>query len=161
MVKLLSAAYDAYNRSNLPGSAWYPKSDGFTFCNLAVNFICNALGYFKFNITGVENPVTANAMVAWMKNSQDWLIIDGDVAQAHANEGALVIAGEVNPAGHGHVCALIPGEIQMSGHFGKGAPIVMNVGKDVFIGKHAGFAFQEEPSYFVLVASLPTIGATA
>lgn len=158
MIKLLSAVYEAFNQATL-GQPWSP-SGGETFCNWAVNFICNALGYTKFNAGSVHTPVMANAMVSFMKTSGDWLNIDGSVAQSHVNEGALVIATQLNPEGHGHVCVIIPGEMQFSGHFNKNAPMVMNVGKDVFIGKHAGFAFQEEPSYFVLVSTIPHQGAS-
>ena len=156
MIKLLSAAYAAFNNS-LIGMPWCP-ANGETFCNLVVNSICNALGYTKFNAGSQNNPVMANAMVTFLQGSPDWLSIDGNVAQAHANVGALVIACQLNPEGHGHVCVVIPGEMQYSGHFAKNAPLVMNVGRDVFIGKHAGFAFQTEPSYFVLISTLPTEG---
>ncbi len=153
MIKLLSAIYAAYNRSTI-GQAWYPDQSGNTFCNFAVNSICNALGYTKFNASSVNTPVAANSMITFLGNSVDWMNIDGNVAQAHANIGALVLAVKSNPAGHGHVCVVIPGEMQYSNNFSKQAPVVMNVGKDVFIGKHSGFAFHEEPSYYVLVNSI-------
>lgn len=100
----------------------------------------------------------ANAMIALMKTSTDWMNIDANVAQAHANVGAFVLAGEINPGGHGHICVVIAGDMKYSDHFSKNAPLVMNVGRDVFIGKHAGFSFQSEPSYFVLVSTIPTQG---
>lgn len=153
MIKLLSAVYAAFNQAT-SGQPWYPAG-GQTFCNLAVNSICNAMGYEKFNAGSVNTPVMANAMVIFMHASNDWLSIDGNVAQAHANVGALVVAGHINPEGHGHVCVVIPGEMRPSAHFGKDAPVVMNVGKDVFIGKDAAYSFRVEPLYFVLVSSIP------
>lgn len=153
MVKLLATVYDAYNRAVTPDQPWYPR-DGVTFCNLAVNLVCNAFDYTKFNAGSVSTPVVANAMVSFIQKSTDWLMIDGNVAQAHANGGALVVAGQINPAGHGHICVVIPGEMQTSGHLGKDVPVVMNVGKDVFIGKHVGFAFTDEPLYFVLCSTI-------
>lgn len=153
MIKLLSAVYAAFNQA-VSGQPWYPVA-GQTFCNCAVNFVCNAFGYLKFNVGSVNTPIMANAMVSFMSWSPDWMSIAGDVAQAHANVGALVIAAQSDPAGHGHVCVVIPGEMQASSHYGKNVPVVMNVGKDVFIGKDAAWAFQTEPSYFVLVATIP------
>jgi len=154
MIKLLSAIYEVFNQATI-GQPWYPLANGTTFCNLAINFICNAIGYTKFNAPDISHPVMANAIISFMKSSGDWMNIDGNVAQAHANVGALVVAAQFNLEGHGHVCVVIPGEMQFSGHFAKNVPLVMNIGKDVFIGKHAGWAFQEEPQYFALVSSIP------
>jgi hypothetical protein len=81
-----------------------------------------------------------------------WLKVSGDVAQNHANEGALVVAAQ-KKEGHGHVCVVIPGLLKESGSWGKMAPIVMNVGKDVFIGLKASFSFQTEPDYFLLTST--------
>jgi hypothetical protein len=156
MIKLLASIYAAYNQATI-GEPWYP-ANGATFCNMAVNFVCNAFGYLKFNAGSVNTPIMANAMVSFMGTSSDWMSIDGAVAQAHANVGALVIAGQVNPDGHGHVCVVIPGEMQPSAHYAKDVPVVMNVGKDVFIGKPVSFSFQTEPTYFVLVSTIPKQG---
>lgn len=156
--KILSSIYDAFNNS-LPGKIWYPSSAGgklTTFCNFAVNSILTDMGYTKFN-AGVNQPISANAMVKSMSDpSGDWMIISGDVAQHHANSGAIVIAGQLNVLGHGHVCIVIPGELKDSGNYVKKVPVVMNVGKDVFIGKPVSFSFQMEPSYFVLKSTVPT-----
>ena len=154
MVKLLSAIYAAYNQATL-GQPWYPKPDGTTFCNDAFNFICNAVGYTKFNAPDVAHPVMADPMISFMKTSNDWMNIDGNVAQQHANEGSLVAATLYNSSGHGHVCTVIPGEMMWAGHLAKNVPVVMNIGKDVFIGKEAGYAFTEEPLYFVLCSTIP------
>ena len=148
IAKLLSAVYEAYNNTS-----WKPKN-GSTFCNEAVSFICKKMGYAKFDKSETAYPTDAdlaNAMHDKLSDPQgDWLNIDGSVAQYHANQGALVIASQKNTQGHGHVCMVIPGELVQSENYGKTVPVVMNIGKDVFIGKGVSFAFKKEPSYFVL-----------
>lgn len=160
MIKLLAAIYAAYNQACLNDSEhpWYPRN-GETFCNFVVNFVCNTFGYTKFNAGSQNTPVMANAMVTFMQTSSDWMSVSGDVASVHANAGALVIAAELNPAGHGHVAVLCGGEPEYSGHFAKNTPLLMNVGETVFIGKHAGFAFQTEPVFYVLISTIPNQGA--
>ncbi|HEX9504287.1 MAG TPA: hypothetical protein VF974_08305 [Patescibacteria group bacterium] len=158
-LKLITAVYQAYNKAG-PGQEWHPLLgfDGSitTFCNLAVNLVCNAIGYTKFNAGGVDQPVTANSMFTLMnRETGDWLSIPGDVAQAHANSGALVLAAQMVAGAHGHVCVIIPSEMMDSAHYQKKVPVVMNVGKDVFIGKPVSYAFRAEPTYFVLKETVP------
>lgn len=156
--RLLASVYDAYNKS-LTGQDWAPVFANnvlTTYCNFVVNSICNAVDYTKFN-AGLSSPVSANAMVKSMADpSGDWMAVSGDVAQYHANNGALVIAGQSNVSGHGHVCVVIPGEMKDSSNYVKKVPVVMNVGKDVFIGKPASFAFHLEPTYYVLKSTVLT-----
>lgn len=156
--KILSGVYESYNQA-LPGQPLAPSMENGelkTFCNFSINHVCNEVNYTKFN-AGINLPVSANTMVKTMSDpTGDWMTVAGDVAQYHANQGALVIAGQSNPQGHGHVCVVIPGELKDSGHFVKKVPVVMNVGKDVFIGKPVSFAFQLEPTYFVLKATIPS-----
>lgn len=155
--RLMDAIYGAYNEA-LTGT-WKPSRnlDGSwtTHCNQAVNFISKKMGYLLF-----EQPslLFANEMVRTMKDPNGgWLQMGNpEVAQAKANEGALVIAGHAVPGAHGHVCVVIPGLLELSTTWGKLVPKVMNVGKDVFIGKKASWAFKkdEEPDYWGLKSML-------
>jgi hypothetical protein len=147
IVQLIYFALKGYNYAvctpdGLPG-IWQPVG-GNTFCNCFINYVCTQLGYDKFR------GLAANDMYDQMADPRNgWLKISGEVAQDHANAGSLVIAAK-KADGHGHVCLVIPGNIEQSGSWGKLAPIVINVGKDVFAGKKCSWAFSEEPDYFVL-----------
>ena len=137
---------------------FFPRN-GTTYCNEAVNQVLLKYEYKKFNKPSFDHPynaVWANSMI-WemMNNKNDWMAIAGDVAQCHANCGSVVIAGLKNLNGdHGHVCVVMPGTMSMSGHLNKMVPKVMNIGKDVFIGKGSSYAFHTEPLYFVLLSTI-------
>src|SRR5258708_9767608 len=120
-LKLITAVYQAYNKAG-PGQEWHPLLgfDGSitTFCNLAVNLVCNAIGYTKFNAGGVDQPVTANSMFTLMnRETGDWLSIPGDVAHAHANRAALLLAAQMIAGPHGNVRVIIPTNIIHSPHY--------------------------------------------
>jgi len=154
--RLMDGVYEAYNNA-LPGKPWAPViMDGYivTYCNMALNLICKRVGYLGFDLSTEKEPFKAklaNDMIDIMSiNPTIWRHIpNSNAAQALANAGALVVACEKNPEGHGHVCVAIPGNIEYSGTWKSVAPRVMNIGKDVFIGKKASWAFQQPPSYFV------------
>lgn len=138
---LLNAAYVAFNRED-----FIPK-EGKTFCNLAMQYICNCFGYDAFN------GKTANEMIDYMNDlTTGWLSVSDLVAQNHANQGVIVIAGRKNPEGHGHVCLVLPGILEKSGSYSRSVPKVVNIGKNVFFGKRISEAFKvdQQPSYYAL-----------
>jgi hypothetical protein len=152
----MNAVYEAYNNA-LPGKMWEPViHEGIitTYCNEAVNLICKRLGYFGFDLSRESAPFRAklaNDIIDIMDISPTiWRRLpNSGAAQNIANAGALTIACEKTPDDHGHVCVVIPGAAEYSGTWKTLSPKVMNVGKDIFIGKKASWAFQQPPSYFV------------
>lgn len=143
LLRLIDACCEA--RDN-PG---FQPLNSVTFCNQAVSYVAERMGYKKF--LGLQ----ANDIFDLVSKEDDWLKINPEVAQAHANSGALVIAAWKNPGGHGHVATVRPGEFAASAKWKTDrVPKVLNIGKDVFIGKGANYAFSETPSYFVLKESL-------
>lgn len=154
--KLMMAVYGAYNQA-IPqpdGSRgkWQPiMSNGQlveTFCNEAIQFVAqHAEGYHGFD------GLRANAIYDVCVDTKDFYEIDPSQAQVYACQGMFVLAAWKNPDkdGHGHVCVIIPGELFSSESWNDICPIVMNIGKDVFIGKPASFAFSKanKPRYFI------------
>lgn len=152
IIKLIDSICDNF-MNGYPGRNWAPQrgdSNLVTYCNYFVNGVCKAMGYDGFTNGGKTHPMLANDMVDFMSDDKNgWMKVSCDVAQAHANSGALVIAGQ-KENGHGHVCIVRPGTIGYSPNWGTKTPRVANIGKDVFIDKYGSYAFQKEPSYFVL-----------
>lgn len=152
---LMNAIYYAYDRA-LPkpdgsNGAYQPvkNPDGSvtTFCNLFVNAVALSMGYNKFD------GLNANKMVALMADpANGWVVQDETNAQYNANRGVIVVPAWSNPAGHGHVCLVVPGVLEKSNSFGRPVPKVVNVGKDVFFGRRASFAFSATsmPTYYAL-----------
>ena len=161
--RLIDAVCWAYS-SALPGKMWAPVRDvgGLTtYCNEGFNFICKRMGYSYFDRSTLERPhgaMLANQMYDVMNDPNgDWMSIsDTKVIQYHANSGVLCAAATKNITGHGHVCTIMPGEAELSGSWKMLAPKVMNIGKDVFIGQKASFAFSADniPRYFALRSML-------
>lgn len=122
----------------------FQPRDGKTFCNFAVEFVSRKFGYDGF--TGLR----ANDIMDKLRSDVEWLQIDEKEAQHKANKGQLVIAGWRNPAGHpGHVAIVVPGRFAKSAKWNsETVPRVLNIGKDVFIGKGANWAFDDRPLYF-------------
>lgn len=126
-----------------------PRVDGTTHCNDFLGVCASAaFGYDK--LLGLS----ANEQIRFMESSkEDFLELkSGLEAEAEATAGAFVVAGESGPI-HGHVCVVLPGKGQDSGNLGGYAPVVANVGKNNFNGKHAGFAFPKgaKVRYFKLL----------
>jgi hypothetical protein len=151
IVQLISSVMQAYNLAlpkadGSPGI--YQPNNGVTFCNEAVQYVCNLMGY------NLLNGMMANQIYDFIADPiNKWMSISGEVAQFHANNGAVVLAAQKENV-HGHVNIIIPGVLEQSGSWGKLAPICMNVGASVFIGKRASWAFQTEPSFFVLTSTI-------
>ena len=138
---LIDAVCDAYDNS-----AWWPDAvpggPFETYCNRAVAYVAEAMGY-----KGFPADVLANDLIRFMDGSTDWERVPMAQAQALANRGGLVIAAE--PAQpHGHVCVVRPGNAAHSGKWQKAAPKVMNLGKTRDIAKGVNFAFQAEPTFY-------------
>ena len=152
--KLVDAILVAWSKCLMPpyGSGEYSSSiDGATDCNRFVNEVCNRFGYTKFN------GLLANQMFDLFLNNGDWLEIQGEIAQYHANSGALVVASYQNPSGHGHVCMVRPGIAETSGKWEvitPSVPKVANVGEPETckLDIKASYAFgpYKRPKYFVL-----------
>jgi len=127
-------------------SVWEKRGDT-TYCNFYV--MTGAAMEGCLSLWGK----TANEQVTFMEQSRDWEDVGAETAQIEANRANLVIAGYKSAAsGHGgHVCAVVKGYCKPSANFNGPMPIVANVGKTNFYGKHAGFAFPKDkkPKFFV------------
>ena len=156
---LMDGVYAAYGLAlgNGPFHPIFGDGGPTTFCNEAVNVVCRRVGYEKFDRSNPSRPygaLLANQMFDAMNDPDgDWRPLPhGQAAQQAANAGNLVIAGYKNSDGHGHVAVVIPGYVERSAAWGDLAPKIMNVGKDVWIGRIASFAFSkaELPTFFTL-----------
>ncbi len=162
--KLMEAVYEAFNNAR-PGKKWSPLFvngiASITYCNEVVSFICKQFGWTKFAVIQTDNPddaVMANTIVEMMHEYKEWHELAPGDAQNAANEGKLVVAGWKNPAGdHGHVCVLVPGILDYSQTLQTFVPKVMSVGRDIFFGKKASWAFSQVPKYFLLDDSHETV----
>lgn len=137
LYRLIDACCEVYDNPQ------FKPRGGMTFCNQAVRFIAEKMGYRGFR------SMLANQMVAHMKSSPDWLAIKLDQAQIYANQGHLVVAG-LQDQPHGHVAVIRPGVADFSGKWESAAPKVVNVGADNFIGKGLNWAFKQKPEVFLL-----------
>ncbi len=157
--KLIDAILSAWTKSlEAPyGTGEYSSAkDGATDCNRFVNDVLNQFGYLKFN------GLTANEMCDAFSNG-DWLEIEGDTAQYHANNGIVVVAGWKNPTGdHGHVCMVRPGIAEASTSWNVSSfsvPKIANVSRPELcrIDRKASFAFSSDkiPKYFALKTMIP------
>lgn len=159
------ACVDAYNLglpdpNKKPFNAFEPfQRDGrwYTKCNEAFNFVAKRMGYHGFDLPETTHP--SDAQLAAVMYSRmvdpagDWRIVTAAAgAQELANMGSLVAAIFENPHGTDHVATVFPGLAEWSSSWGGLAPILMNVGSTVFIGKKASLAFRKEemPRYFTL-----------
>lgn len=133
---LIDAICEVYDNPNFK-----PRS-GMTFCNMAVQYICEKMGYKKFD------GMVANEMIQTMKTSLEWGPIKIEDAQDYTNQGRLVVAGmQDNP--HGHVVIIRPGVSDYSAKWGCKSPKVINIGTDNFIGKGLSWVFRDKPEVFL------------
>lgn len=135
------------------GSGEYSSAkDGATDCNRFVNEVCLRYEYNKFN------GMLANQMFDSMISNGDWIEVEGDAAQYHANNGAVVIAAWKNlTGGHGHVCMVRPGIAEPSSSWEIIEPKVPKVANVAIpelcrLDRKASFAFSKDkiPKYFAL-----------
>lgn len=116
-------------------------SDGKTYCNLAVQRVCKAMGYDGFD------DLMANQIFDLCSQSGDWQAIDAEFASASANQGVLCLAAQHGDP-HGHVAVLYPAGMVWSQKWGKSAPTLANVGgHNAVMGTN--WAFADEPTYFI------------
>ena len=143
LIRLVDAICEVYDMEDLKPSKEY------TYCNIAVHFVCKRLGY-----EGFKNLV-ANEIIDKMIESDEWKQIREENVQKKVNyDGELIIAGKKdNP--HGHVCVIRPGFMIYSNKWKKYVPKCMNVGKKNFIGKIGNYntgvnwAFSQVPDYYM------------
>lgn len=142
MLKNIPLLFDSICEAR-ENTIFFPQKDT-TFCNYAVDYVAAKMGYTKFK------GLLANKIVQEMRTNGDWLQIQSDVAQYHANQGALVIAGAIESP-HGHVAIVRPGLLTTSGKWDSDkVPKILNIGKDVFLDKGVSWGFGDWPSFFVL-----------
>lgn len=119
--RLLDAICEAYDAPE------FKPSSGVTYCNQAVTYVAERVGYNLFK------GLLANHMVDLMGSSRDWQEIEIKESQTYANTGRFVVAGlKDNP--HGHVVVVRPGREIYSEKWQTLVPKVMNVGAKNFIG---------------------------
>lgn len=126
LISLIDSICDTYDRPDLA-----PKTDGTTFCNVAVSAVATAMG------CGQLAGKTADQMIAFLTTSPDWSEIPFEKAQDMANQGSLLIAGLDSKAlkqGHGHVVVIRPGKPTYSGKWGP-TPRCLNVGAENFLAR--------------------------
>lgn len=119
-----------------------------THCNEAVSYIATRMGCMDFA------GRLANEICDFLSaNTENWTLTPLEKAQFLASQGSLVIAAEKGDP-HGHVCVIMPGIAKVSGRWNTLAPMVVNIGREVFIGKGLNYAFQEIPKLYVWRSSL-------
>lgn len=145
---LIDALCETYDRSVIrpEGTGMFYPEDGKTYCNMALNDVAIKIGCNE--LTGLM----ANDICDLVSASQKWKKVEMVDCQRMANEGTFVIAVQRGTP-HGHVCIVRPGLEKFSGRYGK-VPSVMNVGKDVSIGKGVNWAFRDIPEFYAWGPSL-------
>jgi len=130
---------------------WRPVGDT-TYCNKAVNEVCEAFDYYAFR------GLLANEMVTRMMRGPEWGEVPPRSAQKIANDGHVVIAG-AHGEEHGHVAVVFPGRrCVKSGKWPEEpCPIVANVGRtNAIVG--ANYAFKDKPKYWALIDEVVATG---
>lgn len=134
--------------------AWVPE-DGKTFCNFAADHVAHGMGCDDLRKDG--QPLTADEIYQVFNTSKDWRVMTLGAPSVFATEGSLIFGimnSKMLNQEHGHIATVLPGEPIWSGHWVAMAPICMNVGRDVFIGRPMSFAFRTIPTFFAWVPSL-------
>ena len=119
--------------------------DGETFCNIALDRVLGLCGIPRM-VGDNGQPLMANDMIDFMRESPDYAKIDGNAACARASQGILVIACQ-QEASHGHVVPIYPAPMEMSGSYGKAVPMCSNVGRTIGVMR-VSQAFKTEPLYY-------------
>jgi hypothetical protein len=126
LIALFDAICDVYDRPDL-----LPKSDGTTFCNIAVDAIAQVMGFKGFELK------TADEIIGIMSSDPNWSIVAFEKAQDMANQGSLLVAGLTGQElgqSHGHVCVIRPGIPCFSGKW-QATPRIVNIGAENFIAR--------------------------
>lgn len=107
-----------------------------TYCNFAVDRVCQRIGYAKLQ------HKTANEIVDYMRtHPEEWEGVNLPQAQDLANDGNLVVVGTTGDP-HGHVACVRPGRAAFSQNWNCLCPQLMNVGASNSIGKAANWIFK-------------------
>ena len=110
----------------------FAPTEGKTFCNLALDYISvKAFGNHDFN------DKTADQILEFVAQSEDYTEIAINQAQNLANQGSFVFAAASSKMlgqEHGHVCVIRPGVPKESGKWGM-VPAIVNVGSELFIAR--------------------------
>lgn len=119
-----------------------------TYCNEFVGLIA-----YCFGALALIHYKYANSQISFIRGNSNWMRLNPRDAGKYATEGHLVVAcwmsADQGPGGH--VCICVPGPCQKSGMHERMFPLVANVGKRNFYGKHAGYAFRKsQPPEFWL-----------
>ena len=101
----------------------FQPCDGTTFCNMAVQKVCNAFDVYDLD------GMMANQMVAALEAGmlKGWAACTAQEATRHALDGGLALAGK-QYVGHGHIAVVWPGSMDFAGSYGKEVPMLANVG---------------------------------
>ena len=93
-------------------------------CNRGVNYAFN-------EVTGSDelNGKTANEIVNYMANSENFTKVELSEVQELANNGEVVIGGKAEDGGSGHVVLAVPGKEESSGKWKGKVPQVMDTGE--------------------------------
>lgn len=125
----------------------YRPRNGKTYCNFAVRYIAEKMGYWKFN------RMLANQMIDLMERSPKWRTIkDMRDVQPIANLCELIIAGEKREK-HGHVAVVRPGNMEWSNKWGCYCPKVCNIGKNNRLSKGVNWAFKNIPTFYIYLGN--------
>lgn len=119
-----------------------------TYCNVALDRILGLCGVPRMVNKLNGSPLCANDMAEFMANSPTiWKEVTGDAACARASQGILVVAAQRNDDGHGHVACVYPSPEEYSGSWGKGVPVLNNIGRENGVMR-ASKCFRTEPKYY-------------
>lgn len=119
----------------------YRPREGVTHCNGFVAEVCVNLGFKALE------GLLANEIIDLIVSCDTWSEVPMEKVQDLANGGSLIIAG-IKGDVHGHVAIACPGKIKNSTRWGP-VPTLANVGKEVWIGKGANWAFTSLPKFWV------------
>lgn len=124
-----------------------------TYCNMAVRAVFSAFKYRGFD------GMTADEIMAFVRQSQNFARQKLEDGQFLANTGVLVIAGLTSAQlgqPHGHVCTLTPGVAEWSGHWDAKAPACFSIGKKeiCFRSKGVNWAFVPVPELWAWKPSM-------
>ena len=128
------------------------RADDRTYCNDHLGIVDAIWG------SGMLAGFYANRQLYIMEHDKNWISTYDPGAQEFANARVLVFGGwasaEKGPGGH--VVKVVRGKTKWSRLHQRFMPIVANIGKKNWYGKHAGYAFFKEhpPKWY---AYLPRI----
>ena len=112
-------------------SAWLRTPDGRTFCNRALAFVAQGMGYF------FPAAELANDMIDHMAADPRWTEDSMERAHSHAMRGGVAVAA-LQDHPHGHVGTLAPLPMEESTTWVCAVPMIANVGEENGIMRLSG-----------------------